>query len=100
MTKTLGIVEARRTLSALVDGVSRDGEPVTLTSHGTPRAVLVGVEAWEAAQGDAVMAAVHSGRVSATVACMACGEANDTVCIVCLDDRGSHFEYRCAECAP
>jgi prevent-host-death family protein len=47
---TIPLAEAKATLSAVVDGVSRTHERVTVTKNGRPAVVVVAVEDWEALQ--------------------------------------------------
>ena len=45
--KKVPLTEARETLSSLLDEVEKSGEPVAITRHGRPAAVLMNMEALE-----------------------------------------------------
>jgi prevent-host-death family protein len=59
--KVLGVFDAKNRLSELIDG----GEPVTITRHGKPVAVLTPVRAQAAAVAARIRAMAASGGVLA-----------------------------------
>ena len=45
--KRIPFTEARETLSSLIDEVQKSGQPIAITRHGKPAAVLMNMEAME-----------------------------------------------------
>jgi prevent-host-death family protein len=45
--KKVPFTDARETLSSLIDEVQRSGQPIAITRHGRPEAVLMNIEAIE-----------------------------------------------------
>jgi prevent-host-death family protein len=45
--KKIPFTDARETLSSLIDEVQKSGQPIAITRHGKPAAVLMNIEAIE-----------------------------------------------------
>src|SRR5690242_6290270 len=45
--KNVPFTDARETLSSLIDEVQKSGQPIAITRHGKPAAVLMNIEAVE-----------------------------------------------------
>jgi prevent-host-death family protein len=63
MEHTLGVTEARRRLSELIDRARYQGDTVTLLKYGKPAAVLVPIELyerWKAKHGGEIATSEHT----------------------------------------